>query len=101
MPPTKLDQLLNSSKNKDLANLVDRADAIGALTGAIQAALPGDLATSLVAANVGADGELVVVARSPAFAARLRFKRDILLGAAAAAGEKATSVKIRVAHDAA
>jgi hypothetical protein len=100
MPPLKLDQLLNSSKNGDLAKLVDRADAIGALTGAVQAALPAELAESVVAATIHADGELVVVARSPAFAARLRYEREALFRAAETAGEAAKSLKVRVAHDA-
>jgi hypothetical protein len=99
MPPQKLDQLLNSSKNGELAKIVERADAIGALTGALQTALPADLADSVVAANVGASGELVVVARSPAFAARLRFEREALLAAAGTAGQAASSLKVRVAHD--
>lgn len=99
MPPQKLDDLLKSCKNRELAQIVERADAIGALTAALQAALPAELANSLVAANVDAAGELVVVARSPAFAARLRFERDALIEAAGSAGEPAKSLKLRVAHD--
>ena len=100
MPPKKLDELLNSNKNEGLSTLVDRAEAIGALTQAVQNALPPDLTASLIAANTDDDGQLIVVARSPAFAARLRFEHDALIAAAKSAGESVESVKIRVAHDA-
>jgi hypothetical protein len=101
MPPPKLEDLLNSSKNRELAKIVDRADQIGALTRAIQDALPADLADAVVAANVDAAGVLVVVARSPAFAARLRFEQASIVAAAKANGEAAKTLKVRVAHDAA
>ena len=57
-----------------------------------------DLAGSLIAANVKSGGQLVIVARSPAFAARLRFEEERLIAAARKAGENADTLKVRVSH---
>ena len=46
-----------------------------------------------------ADGELIVIADSPAWAARLRFEGDKLLAAARDAGEQVTTVSVRVTHN--
>ena len=100
MASQKLDDLLKSNKNGGLGKILERADAIGALTGTLQAALPAELADSIIAANIDANQVLVIVARSPAFAARLRFENETLIAAARSAGEKANSLKVRVAHDA-
>ena len=100
MPGNKLSELLNPNKNGELADILERAEAIGALTDTLAKNLPEDLAGSLVAANVKAPGILVVVARSPAYAARLRFEEAKLLDAARGAGESVESLKVRVSHPA-
>lgn len=79
--------------------MVERAQAMGALTESLSAALPGDFAGSLVAANIRDNGELVVIAASPAWAARLRFETEKLLKAASQTGEQVTRCSIRVSHD--
>ena len=99
MPRQKLDELLKPSKNGGLSEIIDRADSIGRLTEALCAALPPELRGSLVAANVKSGGELVVVATSPAFAARLRYEKDALIAAATDAGETAESLKVRVSRN--
>ena len=50
MASQKLDDLLKSNKNGGLGKILERADAIGALTGTLQAALPAELADSIIAA---------------------------------------------------
>ncbi len=100
MPGNKLSELLNQNKNKELSDLLERAEAIGALTDKLSKCLPPDLAGSLVAANVKMPGILVVVARSPAYAARLRFEEAALLAAAREAGESVDTLKVRVSHPA-
>lgn len=98
MTGQKLSDLLNSSKNGDLGGILERAESIGALTDRLAAALPADLAESLVAANVATGGQLVIVARSSAFAARLRFEEERLIAAARSAGEVVDTLKVRVTH---
>lgn len=79
--------------------MVERARTLGELTARLQAALPAELGPSLVAANVRTDGRLVVIAGSPARAARLRFEADTLLAAARADGHAVESLVVRVSHD--
>ncbi|MDX1516526.1 MAG: DciA family protein [Woeseiaceae bacterium] len=79
--------------------MVERAQAMGALAGTLAAALPADDRQALVAANLRADGELVVIAASPAWAARLRFEAAALLDAARQAGHPAERLTVRVSHD--
>jgi hypothetical protein len=100
MPDKKLSDLLKASKNGELGEILERAEAIGTLTTTLSSALPDELSGSLVAANVGPSGLLVVVARSPAFAARLRFEETSLIRAARESGESVTSLKVRVSHPA-
>ncbi|MEO1201460.1 MAG: DciA family protein [Pseudomonadota bacterium] len=100
MPGNKLSDLLKPNKNEELGEILERAGAIGALTQALSGALPDDLSGSLVAASVKPPDLLVVVARSPAFAARLRFEETCLLRAAREAGETVKALKVRVSHPA-
>ncbi len=99
MPVEKLQNLLKTSQNRELGELVDRAGKIGELTSALSAALPADFADSLVAANPRPDGTLVVIARSPAWASRLRFEEARLLESARAHGVSADTLLVRVSHD--
>ena len=99
MPPEKLENLLNSSENGGLVDVVRRARTLGSLTETLSKALPDELRTALVGANVREDGVLVVIARSPAWAARLRYEQDALLTAACASGGQVERVSVRVAHD--
>lgn len=99
MPIDKLENLLNASQNTELADVVARARDMGALTEALAAALPAEFSDGLVAANVRPDGELVLIARSPAWAARLRYEGDRLRAAAAEAGQHSERISVRVSHD--
>ena len=99
MPSKKLKNLLNPSGNGDLANMVERAQAMGELTQRLQSVLSAELASSLVAANISAEKELIVIARSPAWAARLRFETDKLIAAAQEADSSVSGCSVRVTHD--
>ena len=96
MSAKRLDRLINPLNNGELGNIVRRAREMGELAEALAGALPPDEAASLVAANVREDGELVVVCRSPAWAARLRYKADTLLTAARQYGAAVERITIRV-----
>ena len=96
MPPKRLENLLNPNNDRGLADLIRRARKMGELTGVLQRALPAEMAASLVAASLRDGGELVVLAASPAWAAKLRFEADLLLAAARDAGVDAASIRVRV-----
>jgi hypothetical protein len=99
MTAKSLDNLLNPSKDGDLASIVRRAQDMGELASALVRVLPADEAASIVAANVRDDGELVVLCRSSAWASRLRFSADALLEAAKSRGVEASRCSVRVARN--
>jgi hypothetical protein len=99
MTTEKLNNLLNNKENNELSDLVRRAQRAGALVDSLSRALPAELAGDLIAANVHDDGELVVICRTPARAARVRYETGTLLAAASSAGEPATRLTVRVSHD--
>ena len=79
--------------------MVERAQSMAELAGCLSAALPDELKAGIRAANVRDDGELIVIADSPAWAARLRFEEEKLLAAARDAGEQVETIRVRVSHD--
>jgi len=98
MPINDLKQLLNPSKDGELGDIVQRAQAMGTLTSALCRSLPESDRHAIVAANVRDDGELVVICASSAWASRLRYETEKLLQAASDAGVKAATCKVRVAQ---
>ena len=96
MPSEKLEKLLNPKSDGDLGAIVRRARALGELTHGLCKALPGEYAGAILAANLRDDGELVVIAASPAWASRLRYETDTLLAAARDFGVTATRCRVRV-----
>ena len=98
MAAKQLGNILNLKGNGELGNIVRRARSMGELTQALCDALPEDLAASLVAANIRDDAELVLVCRSSAWAARLRFEEKTLLAAAARHGINVERVSVRVSR---
>mgnify|MGYP001811681206 CR=1 FL=1 len=96
MSQNDLKNLLNSSNNGDLADLVRRARDMGELTHILCAALPDEFAGAIVAANVRDDDSLVVIAASSAWASRLRYETDALLAAARDAGHNPVACRVRV-----
>jgi len=99
MAAKSLENLLNPSKDGDLATIVRRAQDMGELATALVRALPPDEGASILAANVRDDGELVVLTCSSAWASRLRFSADALLTAARAHGAEASRCSVRVARN--
>ena len=97
MTAKSLDNLLNPSKDGDLASIVRRAQKMCQLASALVRVLPADEGASIVAANVREDGALVVLCRSSAWASRLRFSADALLEAARGQGIEASRCIVRVA----
>ncbi len=98
MATKQLRNLLNLKGNGELGEIVRRARDMGELTMTLSDALPDDLAGSLIAANIRDDRELVLICRSSAWAARLRFEEKALLAAAKARGINVDRVSVRVAR---
>ncbi len=98
MPGEELKNLLNPCNDGDLARIVRRARQMDELSDALARALPAGQAPGVVAANLRDDGELVVIAASPAWASRLRYEADTLLAAARALGLEAHTCRIRVSQ---
>jgi hypothetical protein len=98
MTTKQLGNLLNPSNDGDLGDIVRRARDMGELTGVLARAIPEDQAQGIVAANVRADGELVVIAATSAWASRLRYETDTLLTAARESGFKAHTCRVRVSQ---
>jgi hypothetical protein len=98
MPVTKLEDLLKKGAASSLQKIVQTAQNMDSLTGALRAAAPEDLAEHILAANVRDDGELVVICSSSAWASRARFEAESLLEVARDAGFGAASMRVTVTH---
>ena len=99
MPAKRLENLLNPNDSGDLAGLIRRARDLDRLTRALIDALPEDQAGSILAVNLRENAELVVLAASPAWAARLRFEEELLIDAARATGADVQSCQVRVSRN--
>ena len=99
MPPKRLENLLNPSADEGLGAVVRRARDMDRLLDALRQIFPAEEASGIRGANIRDDGELVVLAASPAWAARLRFETDRLIAAARETGATVTGCKVRVGRD--
>lgn len=98
MAAIRLDKLLKSALPGGLQNIVQNAQIMQGLTAALKEALAPEVADELVAASLRDDGELVVIASSSAWAAKLRFEETALLQAARQTGAVANSLKVAVSR---
>jgi len=96
MSTKRLSNLINSNDDGDLAHIIRRAREMGELIHVLQQSLPAEAASGIVAANIRGDGELVVLAASSAWAAKLRFEADVMVAAARRTGAEINSCKVRV-----
>jgi len=70
----RLDKLLKSGAGGALEDIVQNAQYMDQLTSALRRDLPVELADQLIAASLRADGELVLVVTSSAWASKFRFE---------------------------
>ncbi len=96
MPIIRLDKLLGTQASGTLSKIIQRAQDMDDLTIRLRAHLESDTAAALVAANVRDNGELVVLARSSAWAGKLRFEGEKLMQAARSDGTTVSSIRISV-----
>lgn len=99
MAPIPLEKLLNSTTGGALGELVQRAEGMGRLLAGLKQGLDPELAARLKGVNLRPDGQLVIIAETPAWAARLRFESDALIEAARRCGVEASSCKVIVAKE--
>ena len=92
----RLENLLNPNEDGGLGEIIRHARDMDTVLAALQDALPPEAAGSVRAANIRDNGELVVLASSSAWAAKLRFETDTLIEAASATGAHVTSCTVRV-----
>ena len=95
----RLENLLNPNDDRGLGDIVRHAKDMGQLLQCLQRQLPEESAANVLSANIRDDGELVVLASSPAWAAKIRFEADSLMAAARQSGADVTSCKVRVSRD--
>ena len=98
MSMKSLENLLKTSQDKGLGDVIQHAQDMGDLVQILQDALPAEQRVAIAAAKLRDDGELVVLAASSAWAARLRYETDMLLAAAKAVGKSAERCTVRVAR---
>ena len=96
MPVKSLENLLNPNDDGGLGDIVRHAKDMGELVHKLQQAFPDDISESISSANIREDGELVILASSPAWAAKLRFEADRLMDTARQTGADVTSCTVRV-----
>ena len=96
MPVKSLENLLNPNDDGGLGDIVRHAKDMGELVHKLQQALPDDIRSSIRSANIRDNGELVILASSPAWAAKLRFEADRLMDTARQTGAEVTSCTVRV-----
>jgi len=92
----RLEKLLKTGSGSALEEIVQRAQDMGDLTGAIRAVLPEEAQSSLLGANLRENGELVLICSSSSWAARLRFESDQLIQAARLTGAEVETCKVKV-----
>lgn len=81
--------------NSAIGELARRADAMIGLAGALRAGLTPEMSAALHTASLRDDGTLVVIAASPAWAARLRFEAPALLARCRERHPEVRRVKVR------
>jgi hypothetical protein len=99
MTAKKLENMLRPGVGGSLEKIIQIAQDMDTLTDALKGGLPTELAEHVIAANIKADKELVVICSSSAWASRLRFESEVLLASAASAGFKASSCKVVVTRN--
>jgi len=98
MPFKSLENLLKPNEDGGLGEIISHAQQMGELVQRLQLSLPSDMAGSIRAANIRDDGELVILASSPAWAAKLRFEKELLIAGARGSGTNVTSCSVRVSR---
>ena len=98
MSAKSLKNLLKTSQDNGLGELIQHARDMGDLVQILQDSLPAEQRGAISAANIHPDGELVILASSSAWASRMRYEADRLIQAARDAGKDVSRCSVRVAR---
>ena len=82
----RLEKLLKSGSGSALEDMVQTAQNMDELTTRLRLELNPDLADNLLAASLHEDGELVLIASTSAWASKIRFEAEKMMGAARHSG---------------
>ena len=89
---------LISAPSGGLSGLAEAARVRAELSDYLRKHLDPSVAPGLIHCNIRDDQTLVVLAASPAWAARLRFEAGQLMALCKQCGVEASAVKVRVSH---
>ena len=94
----RLDKLLKSGAGGVLEDMVQNAQYMDQLTSALRRDLPVELADQLVAASLRADGELVLVVTSSAWASKFRFETGKIMDILQKTGAEIRTCRVTVSR---
>ena len=98
MTITRLENLLKPGAGGALDKIIQRAQNMEELATALRAELSPEAGSSLLAANLRQDGQLVLICASSAWASRIRFETDNLMEVARTSGLTVASCKVTVSQ---
>ena len=94
----RLDKLLKSGAGGALENMVQTAQYMDQLTTTLKSELQPELADQLIAASLRADGELVLVVTSSAWASTFRFETEKIMQLLRKTGAEITTCRVAVSR---
>ena len=94
----RLDKLLKSGAGGALEDIVQNAQYMDQLTSALRRDLPVELADQLIAASLRADGELVLVVTSSAWASTFRFETENIMQLLRKTGAEVKTCRVTVSR---
>jgi hypothetical protein len=100
MPIISLEKLLKSDTGGALGDMVQTAQYMDELTSSLQQGLEADMAVNLLAASLRDNGELVIIASTSAWAAKIRFQAEKMIDLVRASGAEVRSCRVTVSRQA-
>jgi hypothetical protein len=94
----RLENLLNPNGDGELGDIIRHARGMGELLQVLQQSIPAIAPGSIRATNIRDNGELVILASSPAWAAKLRFEIEAIMAATRKSGVEVNSCTVRVSR---
>lgn len=93
-----LEDLLKSDSGSALENIVQTAQYMDELTSMLQQQLDPDLAVNLLAASLRKNGELVLIASTSAWAAKIRFEAEKMMEIVRRSGADVSACRVTVSR---
>ena len=93
-----LEKLLKSDSGGALEDMVQTAQDMDKLTSMLQQGLEADLAVNLIAASLRDSGELVLIASSSAWAAKMRYEAEKMMEIVRQSGAEVENCRVTVSR---